>query len=79
MLLTGELISLEILLTLKINFSYGVSSIIGLDESEPTNLFEVPVPPRFDNSNHLVIEKKVNDSVTFSISNNDKNQRCKVR
>ena len=76
MLLTGELIILQILFTLNIPFSYGVSSIIGLDESEPTNWFEVPVQPRFDNSNHLVIEKKMNDSLTFFISNNDKNQRC---
>ena len=60
-------------------FSYGVSSLIGSQESEPTSWFEVPVPPRFDNSDHLIIEKKENGSVFIAMDNNDKNHRCKVR
>ena len=57
----------------------GVSSLIGSQESEPTSWFEVPVPPRFDNSDHLIIEKKENGSVFIAMDNNDKNHRCKVR
>ena len=60
-------------------FSYGVSSLIGTVQSEPTSWFEVPVPPRLDNSNHLTIEKKENGSVVIAMNINDKNHRCKVR
>ena len=55
-----------------------MSSLIGSQESEPTSWFEVPVPPRFDNSDHLKIEKKENGSVVIDINNNDNNNRCKV-
>ena len=79
MLLTGKMICLVILSEINLYFSYGVSSLIGAEESEPTNWFEVPVPPRFDNSDHLVIERRIDGSVTFVMSNNDKNKRCKVR
>ena len=56
-----------------------MASLIGSKESKPTSWFEVPVPPRFDNSDHLTIEKKENGSVVIVMNNNDKNQRCKVR
>jgi hypothetical protein len=56
-----------------------VSSLIGSEESEPTGWFEVPVPPLFDNSDHLTIEKKENSSVVIAMNNYDKNNRCKVR
>merc|ERR1719430_1372404 len=43
-------------------------------------MMEVSIPPRMGNQEHplLVIEEKVNGSVTFQIHNSDKNQRCKV-
>ena len=53
--------------------------MIGSQESEATGWFEVPVPPRFDNSDHLTIEKKENGSVVIVMNNNDRNHRCKVR
>ena len=56
-----------------------MASLIGSKESKPTSWFEVPVPPRFDNSDHLIIEKKGNGSVVIVMNNNDKNNRCKVR
>ena len=56
-----------------------MTSLIGSEESEPTNWFEVPVPPRFDNSDHLTIENRENGSVVIVMDNNDKNHRCKVR
>jgi hypothetical protein len=63
-----------------VTYSYGVSAIVGGQESETTEMQEVPVPPRVGLSEHpiLVIQEKVNGSVTFVINNADKNLRCKV-
>lgn len=63
-----------------VTYSYGVSAVLGEEESEPTVLQEVPVPPRVGVSEHpvLVIEERSNGSVTFVINKADKNHHCKV-
>ena len=61
-----------------LNFSYGVSSLIGDSESHPSLWRDVPVPPRFDNSEHVEIVNNNNNSVIFTINKGIKNQNCKV-
>ena len=50
------------------------------EESEPTSFLEVDVPPRIGSFEQpvLVIEERVNNSVTLRINNADKNHHCKV-
>ena len=62
-------------------FSYGVSSLIGNEESEPTGWFNIPVPPRFDETMRpiLMFVVREKDSVVIEINNNVKNHRCQVR
>jgi len=64
-----------------VTYSYGVSAIVGEQESVTTQLQQVHVPPRQGgNTQHpvLVIQEKVNGSVTFIIDTADINRRCKV-
>ena len=61
-----------------LNFSYGVSSLIGEAESHPSLWHDIPVPPRFDNSEHVEIVNNNNNSVIFTINKGIKNQNCKV-
>ena len=61
-------------------FSYGVSSLIGNEESEPTGWFNIPVPPRFEETILPTLEfvERENDSVVIVINNDVKNHRCQV-
>ena len=63
-----------------VTYSYGVSAIVDGEESEPTSFQEVHVPPRIGSFEQpvLVIEERVNGSVTLVINNADKNHHCKV-
>ena len=63
-----------------VTYSYGVSAIVDGEESEPTSFLEVDVPPRIGSFEQpvLVIEERVNNSVTLRINNADKNHHCKV-
>jgi hypothetical protein len=63
-----------------VTYSYGVSAIVARQESRPTALQEVPVPPRNISSEQpvLLVKEKNNGSVTFVINNADKNHHCKV-
>merc|ERR1719430_495858 len=64
-----------------VTYSYGVSAMVGQEESLVEEMIEVTIPPGMGNHEHplLVIEEKVNGSVTFIINNADKNRRCKVK
>ena len=63
-----------------VTYSYGVSAIVDGEESEPTSFQEVHVPPRIGSFEQpvLLIEERVNGSVTLVINNADKNHHCKV-
>ena len=63
-----------------VTYSYGVSAIMDGKESEPTAFQTVHVPPRIGSLEQpvLVIEERVNNSVTLRINNADKNHHCKV-
>ena len=63
-----------------VTYSYGVSAIMDGKESEPTAFQAVHVPPRIGSLEQpeLVIEERVNNSVTLRINNADKNHHCKV-
>ena len=63
-----------------VTYSYGVSAIVDGEESEPTSFKEVHVPPRIGSFEQpvLLIEERVNGSVTLVINNADKNHHCKV-
>ena len=56
------------------------SAIVDGEESEPTSFQEVHVPPRIGSFEQpvLIIEERVNGSVTLVINNADKNHHCKV-
>ena len=63
-----------------VTYSYGVSAIVGGQESERTALQEVPVPPRVSSREQpvMVIQERNNRTVTFVINNPDNNYHCKV-
>ena len=63
-----------------VTYSYGVSAIMDGKESKPTAFQAVHVPPRIGSLEQpvLVIEERVNNSVTLAINNADKNHHCKV-
>ena len=61
-----------------VTYSYSISTLIDSEESDPTSWLDVPVPPRFDQAEQLIIQTRANGSLTFSIENIDKNQKCEV-
>jgi hypothetical protein len=62
-----------------VTYSYGVSAIVAGQESRPTALQEVPVPPRKSEQPVLLVGEKSNGSITFVINSAHTNRLCKVR
>ena len=61
-----------------VTYSYSISTLILSYESDPTSWLDIPTPPRYHTADYLVIQSTYNGTVTFRLSNKDRNKRCRV-
>ena len=54
------------------------NTLINEKESELSSWHKIPVPPRFDGSEHVEILGTTNTSVSFIVNKGIKNQNCRV-